>query len=73
MRPNIEPWGIPDKRIWKALSVSLIFTYFFLYFKYGYTKVTASSDKPCAWSFALLFFIYYYYLYFKLVQNSYKY
>ena len=72
MRPNIEPWGIPDKSIWKALSVSLIFTNFF-YILGMDTKVTASSDKPCAWSFALLFFIYYYYLYFKLVQNSYKY
>ena len=29
MRPNIEPWGIPDKSIWKAHSVSLIFTNFF--------------------------------------------
>ena len=45
MRPNIEPCGIPDKRILKTLSVTFIFTPCFLHFKYECTKVTASSDK----------------------------
>ena len=33
MGPNIEPCGIPDKSIWKTLSVSFIFTSCFLHFK----------------------------------------
>ena len=52
MGPNKEPCGIPGKSIWKTLSVSFIFTPRFLPFKYEYTKVTASSDQPYAWSFA---------------------
>ena len=51
MGPNIEPCGIPDKSIWKTLSVSFIFTPYFLRFKYEFTKVTASSDKPCTMKF----------------------
>ena len=50
MELNIEPCGILDKSIQKTLSVSFIFTPCFLRFKYD-TKVTASSDKPFAWSF----------------------
>ena len=52
MGPNIDPCGIPDRSIWKTLSMSFIFTPYFLHFKYECTKVTASSDKPYAWSFA---------------------
>ena len=52
MGPNIEPCGIPDKSVWKTLSVSFIFTSCFLRFKYECTKVNASSDKSYAWSFA---------------------
>ena len=37
MGPNIEPCGIPDKSIWKALSVPFIFTPCFPRFKYEYT------------------------------------
>ena len=51
MGPDMEPFGIPDKSIWKTLSVSLIFTPCFLRFKYEYAKVTTSSDKSYAWSF----------------------
>ena len=53
MGPNI--WYTWKKSIWKTPSVSFIFTYFYIYFlhfKYECTKVTASSDKPYAWSFA---------------------
>ena len=52
MGPNIEVCGVPDKSIWKALSVPFIFTPRFVRFKYEYTKVTESSDKTYAWSFA---------------------
>ena len=51
MGPNIEPCGIPDKSMWKALSVSLIFAPCFPRFKHECTKVNASSDKSYAWSF----------------------
>ena len=39
MGPNIEPCGIPDKSMWKALSVSLIFAPCFPRFKHECTKV----------------------------------
>ena len=45
MGPNIELCGIPDKSIWKTLSVPFIFTSYILRFKYVYTKITVSSDK----------------------------
>ena len=32
--PRMDPWGTPDKRIWKKLSVSFILTLCFLRFKY---------------------------------------
>ena len=41
MRPNTEFCDVPDKRIWKTLSLSFIFTPCFLRFKYEYTRVTA--------------------------------
>ena len=51
MGPNIEPCGIADTSTWKTLSVTFIFTPCFLGFKYEFTKVTTSSDKPYAWGF----------------------
>ena len=53
MGPNIEPCGIPDKSMWKALSVSLIFAPCFPWFKHECTKVNASSDKSYPWSFTV--------------------
>ena len=32
--PRIDPWGTPDKSIWKKLSVSFILTLCFLRLKY---------------------------------------
>ena len=52
MGPNIESCGIPDKSVWKTLSVSFNFTRCFLHFKYECTKVTTSPDKPYARSLA---------------------
>ena len=46
MEPYVEPYGIPDQKIWKAFSVSSIFAPCFLRFKCEWTKVTAFSDKP---------------------------
>ena len=51
MMPNLEPCVVPEKSVWKALSVSFILPHF-LCFKYECTKVTTSSDKPYTWSFA---------------------
>ena len=48
MGPNIEPCGILDKSMCKALSVSLIFAPCFLLFKHECTRVNASSDKSYA-------------------------
>ena len=50
--PNVEPCGIPDKKIWKTLSVPIIFTPCLIRFKYECTKVTATSDKPYESCFA---------------------
>ena len=52
MGPNIEPCGIPNKSIWKTLSVPFIVSPCFLRFKYQCAKVTASFDKLYAWRFA---------------------
>ena len=52
MESYVEPSGLPDQSIWKTLSVSFIFTPFILALTYECTKVTASSDKTYAWSFA---------------------
>ena len=45
MGHEIEPCGIPDRSVWKTLSVPFIFTPCFLSFKYECTKNTASSDN----------------------------
>ena len=47
--PNTEHQHTPSESIWKLL---FLHPCFFLRFKYEYTKVTASSDKPYAWSVA---------------------
>ena len=46
--PNTEHQHAPSESIWKLLFLHPVF----LRFKYEYTKVTASSDKPYAWSVA---------------------
>ena len=50
--PDVESYAILDESIWKTLSVSFSFTACFLRFEYECTKVTESSGKQYAWSFA---------------------